>query len=98
MGGGVCIWNGCMAASSFSFGAEMDFCRAPDAASGLGDDDSCLDGSTGGSGKVWLLVKWLTWNVGSLGVKGLLGILDGRWTRVNWCSDGDCEGVSWTLI
>jgi hypothetical protein len=36
---------------------------------GSGDDDSLLETSTGGKGKLFG-TKWLTWNSGSSGVRG----------------------------
>jgi hypothetical protein len=94
VGGGVCICEKSMAVGRCRprwLAAELTPTRLTKL--GSGDDDSLLETSTGGKGKLFG-TKWLTWNSGSSGVRGFkLYELDGRSLGVERVKDGVCAGV-----
>jgi hypothetical protein len=99
VGGGVCICEKSMVTGRCrprSFAARLS--PALLTKLGSGDDDSLLEISTGGKGKLFG-TKWLTWNSGSSGVRGFkLYELDGRSMGVERVKDGVWAGVCCPLI
>jgi hypothetical protein len=98
VGGGVCICEKSMVTGRGRprCAAGLTTARLPRL--GSGDDDSLLETSTGGRGRLFG-TKWLTWNLGSSGVRGFkLYELDGRSMGVESVNEGVWAGVCCPLI